>query len=374
MANRERNIEQAIEALRNGDFKSLRAAGRAYGVPETTLRDRLKGSTNRVIAHQHQQKLTPLQEDFLADWILEEAARGQPPSHARARDMANRVVRMNGGTELLGVKWIQNFLKRNLRVASVVGRKIEAARADAASAEQVRAWMELFEATRTRYSIPHEHIYNMDETGLALGVCTNTQVLTSSKKKKAYKKTPENREWVSILECISATGRTLRPAVIFKGKSLQTTWFPSATVPDWLYTTSENGWTANCIGVEWLKRIFIPQTATPTEAWRLLLLDGHGSHISIEFSLIAKLSHVQLLLLPAHSSHVLQPLDLAPFSVLKSRYRREIAELSTIDDAAPVKKERFITSYAKARSEGRFQRRNQLRRSHPAYFEMWSNV
>jgi hypothetical protein len=59
-----------------------------------------------------------------------------------------------------------------------------------------------------------------------------------------------------------------------------------------------------------------------------------------------------LLYLPAHASHLLQPLGLAPFSVIKSRYRNETRALSALDDSAPVKKELIITSYNKAREEG----------------------
>jgi DDE superfamily endonuclease len=192
----------------------------------------------------------------------------------------------------------------------------------------------------------------MDETGLALGVCTNTRVLASSKKKKAYKKSPENREWVSIIECVSAVGQKLRPAVIFKGNSLQTTWFPSTSIPKWLYTTSENRWTSNAIGVEWLERIFIPETTRGSNQPHLLILDGHGSHIDIDFLWLCKQHSIQLLYLPAHSSHVLQPLDLAPFSVAKSSYRHQIQELASLNDAAPIKKERFITCYKNAREAG----------------------
>lgn len=61
---------------------------------------------------------------------------------------------------------------------------------------------------------------------------------------------------------------------------------------------------------------------------------------------------IYLLYLPPHASHVLQPLNLAPFSILKSRYRDQIRELFALDDAAPVKKERFVVSYSKAREEG----------------------
>ena len=60
----------------------------------------------------------------------------------------------------------------------------------------------------------------MDETGVALGVCTNARVLASSSKKKAYVKSPEDREWVSIIETVSATGAKLQCLVIFKGKHL----------------------------------------------------------------------------------------------------------------------------------------------------------
>ena len=46
----------------------------------------------------------------------------------------------------------------------------------------------------------------------------------------------------------------------------------------WQFTATENGWTSDATALEWLKKVFIPQT-TPrdlSEA-RLLILDGHGS-------------------------------------------------------------------------------------------------
>ncbi|KAI1004119.1 hypothetical protein K3495_g4093 [Podosphaera aphanis] len=67
---------------------------------------------------------------------------------------------------------------------------------------------------------------------------------------------------------------------------------------------------------------------------------------------LCKKYKIHLLFLPAHSSHILQPLDLAPFSVLKSKYRNQISDLSALNDAAPVKKERFINFYYRAREEG----------------------
>jgi hypothetical protein len=117
----------------------------------------------------------------------------------------------------------------------------------------------------------------------------------------------------------------------------QSTWFPEET-PDILYTTSENGWTDNSHGYHWLQRIFIPETQPQRNEWRLLVLDGHGIHTAIDLSF-----------LPAHTSHVLQPLDLGVFAPLKSRYVRQIAALASLDDASQIKKQRYLTCYKMAR-------------------------
>jgi hypothetical protein len=346
---RETAIALAISDLDAGIYTSQRAAAKAYGIPRATLQNRLKGATNRTTCHQPEQRLSPEQEEFLVEWILKEDGRACPPSHARAREMATLILRTNGDLNPLGRKWLLHFMKRNPRVHSVVGKKIDAQRAEAATPEQLREFIEHFERTRQRLNIPIDSVYNMDETGVALGVCTNTRVLASSLKKKAYVKSPEDREWVSIIECVSATGQKLRCAIVFKGQHLQSTWFTYGAVPNSLYTVSENGWTSNAIGLAWLLDIFIPETPPGP---KILLLDGHGSHISLEFQWQCRLNQIELIYLRPHTSHILQPLDLAPFSVIKSTYRNEIRNLASIADDVTVKKQHFIEYYHAARDVG----------------------
>ena len=55
--------------------------------------------------------------------------------------------------------------------------------------------------------------------------------------------------------------------------------------------------------------------------WRLLILDGHGSHTTPEFMVECFSNKIWLVFLPAHTSHVLQPLDVGVFSALKRYYR-----------------------------------------------------
>jgi hypothetical protein len=62
-------------------------------------------------------------------------------------------------------------------------------------------------------------------------------------------------------------------------------------------------------------------------ARRLLILDGHESHQSLEFRELCEENNIYTLCMPPHSSHLLQPLDVVCFSVLKRAYSREIETL-----------------------------------------------
>ncbi|KAL2888945.1 hypothetical protein HOO65_030446 [Ceratocystis lukuohia] len=81
-------------------------------------------------------------------------------------------------------------------------------------------------------------------------------------KQKAFLKGPQTRNWTSFIEAVTADGRALTPGIIFKGKELQRQWFLDEfrKIADWHFITSPNGWTDDHIGVEWLERVYLPQT------------------------------------------------------------------------------------------------------------------
>jgi len=134
-----------------------------------------------------------------------------------------------------------------------------------------------------------------------------------------YKAQPGRQEWVTVIECISADGNKIPPYVIFKGKHLISSWLPKELPFGWTFTTNTSGWTNNFHGVHWIKH-FNTLTASKLdspEEYRLLLCDGHDSHVSAELVGYCIKHRIILILLPPHSSHLLQPLDVAVFSSLK---------------------------------------------------------
>jgi len=64
-------------------------------------------------------------------------------------------------------------------------------------------------------------------------------------------------------------------------------------------------------------------------------------------------NNVQLLFLPAHTSHVLQPLDLSVFGPLKAKYRvRHNEVISGFDEGTVTEKRAFLECYRQARVHG----------------------
>jgi hypothetical protein len=179
----------------------------------------------------------------------------------------------------------------------LISRPIEAARAKGAQVEQIQEFYNLLQSVQKASGVRVENSWNMDESGIALGACTNSIRLGDASKKKTLVQSPKDREWVSIVEAILALGRLIRPLVIFKGKHIQLTWFHHNKVPNWIYTTSKNGWIANRIAFNWLTKVFLPETKPPGNEARLLILNGHGSHHTIEFLWECKANNVWLVFL-----------------------------------------------------------------------------
>jgi hypothetical protein len=59
----------------------------------------------------------------------------------------------------------------------------------------------------------------------------------------------------------------------------------------------------------------------------MLVMDGHGSHSTLDFEQFCKDKNIIPIYMPPHSSHLLQPLDVGCFGPLKRAYSRQIEDL-----------------------------------------------
>ncbi|RKK95538.1 hypothetical protein BFJ70_g17683, partial [Fusarium oxysporum] len=333
---------------------SQNEAAQKRGVPQSTLSGRLSGQASRNERIQAHQRISKSQEETLIRWVLRQESLGYALSHSQLRACVEATLKQQGDNKPLGKHWTTRFVKRHLQLSTKLGKRQEAARFDGFTPKAVN-WY--FDIRETEYGwIKPENTVNVDEGGIMAGFGLDSLVIgRSDPKKKAMLKGVQSRTWTSFIEAVTATGRALKPGIIFKGKELQKQWFLKELelIADWHYITSPNGWTDNHIALEWLKDVYLPQTE-PRDASdaRLIILDGHGSHAQDEWMATCFLNNVYCCYLPAHCSHGLQPLDNGIFNVIKGAYRKELQKLASLTDSAPVDKVNFIRAYAKAREAG----------------------
>lgn len=112
-------------------------------------------------------------------------------------------------------------------------------------------------------------------------------------------------------------------------------------------SSSPTGWTNIDVGLAWLEQVFnhrTKQKARPQREWRLLILDGYGSHRSMEFIEFCEANRILLAVFPPHSTHTLHPHDAVCFIPLSSNYTSALnVHLSKTQGMLPVLKDDFLT-------------------------------
>jgi hypothetical protein len=81
-----------------------------------------------------------------------------------------------------------------------------------------------------------------------------------------------------------------------------------------------------------------------------LILDGHSSYLIPQFDRICAENDIIPLYMPSHSSHLLQPLDVRCFTVLKRAYGRFVSDLARTG-YNHIDKLDFLADYPRARLE-----------------------
>jgi hypothetical protein len=241
--------------------------------------------------------------------------------------MADKLLAARGAGRV-GVHWPRNFVKRTDSLTTRFNRAYDRQRALCEDPVLIRSWFELVEQTKAKYGICNEDVYNFDEAGFMMGKIMTQLVVTGSERRGRPKAIqPGNRKWVTVIQGINAAGWAIPPFIIFAGQHHLSAWYEEDIPQDWAIAVSDNGWTTNELGVEWLKHFIKHTEGKIVGARRLLILDGHKSHQSLEFRELCKENNIYTLCMPSHSSHLLQPLDIVCFSVLKRAYSHEIEAL-----------------------------------------------
>ena len=135
--------------------------------------------------------------------------------------------------------------------------------------------------------------------------------------------TPNEKEWHTVFTAINAQGEYIPHCFVFKGIRPRRDYF-SLCKSVCTFGLQKKGWVDSYQFSKWIDHFIAnlkEKEALSTQTRYLLILDGYKAHLSLEVLTKAKANGVDMLTLPSHTSHGLQPLDVAIFKSFKVAYR-----------------------------------------------------
>ena len=312
---------KAVEAVQRGDI-SIRRAAEEYGVPRTTLQDKLSGKVSfNARCGAARRLLTDEEESALAAFLVGCVSIGYSKSRKDVLAIVQQILYSRNATSEVTKGWWESFCARHPDVTLRHADPLSFSRAAANNPDVIHRYFDLLEVTMRANGLTHRpaQIFNCDESGMPL-MHRPPKVVAQVGQKHPYSVTSGDKSQITILACGSAAGYTIPPMVIFDRKSLK----PEMTVgevPGTFYGLSESGWMDSELFEEWFKNHFLLHI--PPVRPILLLLDGHSSHYQPELLRLAAGEGVIVFCLPPHTMHILQPLDNACFASLKTHWGEE---------------------------------------------------
>ena len=246
---KESRMQMAISAYKNKKIHSKKGAAGVFCIPESTLRARLQGRQPRVETRANGHKLTPIEEETLVKRLLYADKRGFLIRPQFLRGMAQILLyeRTQSPTSVLGVNWAYSFVKRRPELRTRFNRRITYQHAKQEDPKIIKPWFETIREAIQEHGIHEDDIWNFDETGFAMGLCSSSKIITAVERSERPRRVIQgNREWVTIIECISSKGISISPVVILKAKQHQAAWYQEPELlktanKDWRLARSDNG-------------------------------------------------------------------------------------------------------------------------------------
>jgi len=323
-------MDEAIADLNSSASPCIAQVARKHGLSRSTLSRRWRGvTTSKAQSVEDHKLLNDNQERELKNYIERLCERCLPPTPAIVSQMAAKLAGKEPGSN-----WCSRFVERHK--AELDSRYLNSLDLQRHHADSVASYKQYFDTVRSKireYDIRAEDCYNMDEKGFLVG--------RTHKAKRVFNKDLKasgrllgagqdgSREWITVVGCICADGTTLPPLLIYKSKAstVQDSWLEDfdAEKHDCWFTSSRNGWTTDEIGLKWLGRLFHERTKDKSRRrWRLLFVDGHGSHVTLPFLEHAHKHRILVAVYPPHATHRLQPLDVGCFAPLATYYSQNL--------------------------------------------------
>ena len=200
---------------------------------------------------------------------------------------------------------------------------LETSRARGLCEENVKSFYANLRFLYDTNSYPSDKVWNCDESGAQAGRNGGALVLARRVTRTVHQVMPDEREWLSVLVCVNAAGEAIPSFYVFKGKRFKRNYIAKCESGA-IMAMQPCAWMTGFLFAKWISH-FVKSVAqfggVSPERRHLLILDGHASHVSIDTLQEARRQGIDLLTLPSHTSHAMQPLDVCLFKPFKTAFK-----------------------------------------------------
>lgn len=346
------DLEKAVDDVKNGN-KTIRGAAVFYNIPRSTVKHRVLGTRGKGFTSIDgkggggvKSFLSAAEEEEIVNCLKVMDKNGFGLSRHEVLDLVQLYIRQNNIScrfkdQRPGVDWFIAFrIRHGLSIKKA--QSIEHIRCDQINPWVVYDFFEVLTKTLNELNLngKPERIFNCDETSFCHDP-SRTKVVGAIGAKSTRKTSTSGRENTSVLLCCSAAGKMLPLLCVFKGKYVMDNWFDQDNTTQTAVSASSRGWMETTLFFNWFRDVFLPNIGEERPV--LLIYDGHTTHISTKLIRLAQQNQVTIMKLPPHTTHLLQPLDVAVFKSLKATWDSELCKWQRANPRKKIPKREFVS-------------------------------
>ncbi len=320
----EERLLEAVEKVKQGG--SVHKIANEFQIPTETLRRWVIKDSNISFGGGRSAVLSQNEEELIVVALEQCAKVGWPCDRSDVRTIVKTYLDSLGKTtrfkeNIPGEDWLASFSQRwKNRLTTRKPEILTKGRAEGLTNEVVDTFFNMVEQVLKENNLEGapdlaKRLHNSDEAGLSTNPISK-KVFIPKREKNAYLKAPgAGKASYSVLFCVSADGDLCSPFVVYKSKYLYqswTEWGPKGTS----YGVTTSGWMEGTVFEDWFCKHYL-KWAEKFRKLCVLFLDGHGSNLTYKVVESASANQIIMICLPSHTSHALQPCDVALFRPLK---------------------------------------------------------
>ena len=271
----------------------------------------------------------------------------------QARDWLETYIKEQGRDVTLDKRWWYRFKRKYQEEMSVTKiRSLESSRAQVSKVDIDDHFQKLDE--KLRKSHYPQLIVNMDESGFIQRPNKNT-----TRNCICIKKCPvapsfldeSDSNHISIVVGVTLSGQTLTPLLVSTTEKPPQEVINSPLGNKFHWFKTKRGYLNEEGMLFWLNNIYIPyinymkSLIDDENAQPLLIFDGLKAHLTVKVNNLLESNGIDVLILPPHSSHLVQCLDLCFFGIMKKHYKLCRSQLFQKNNRKAQKIERILKSF-----------------------------